>query len=249
MSKSTPMISICFFALVAFGSERGSNANESGRKPDFSITAEDLAKEFHDDATKASDKYKGKTLEVTGHVDGVVTSSSADSASLYLKGSKDGPLIRAVLQPELRPKAFLMSLGQKVKVTGEFQSGSKTAVSVETRTVEELSKSELRLIRAEDLAKEFAKDKVATEKKFAAHVGIVVSGEVEDITSVTDKFGATFSFAKLKGNGDIRVSITMQAGEANRLKKGAPTRIRTELQFPPELNGKEVTLQGGYLID
>ncbi len=217
------------------------------RKPDYSLTAEAFSKEFIDNLEKANKKYEGKVIELTGEVQDV-SKDTIRRVVVNLVGAKKDPKdavgvsVLGVLAPAYYARGVLLSPKQKVKLTGDFGQGFRSFVSTGNCTLEELSKSEALQVRAEDLVKDFTKDLQAARKKYTDK-WVVVSGQVDDLT----KKGG-FNYAKLKGDGKLRVSVTMGGDELAHLKKGEDVRLRGMFMGAPGIENNEVALQMGFLV-
>jgi hypothetical protein len=66
---------LLLLTVLACGELRKKNAVREST-PDFEITVDQLAKEFKENPTAADMKYTGRTLAITGRVDGKVLGSS-----------------------------------------------------------------------------------------------------------------------------------------------------------------------------
>jgi uncharacterized protein (DUF1330 family) len=104
--QGSPMLTNCGIARL-------------GPSTGIAITAEELAKEFAADNAKASEKYKGKSLVISGEV--LSASTSASFYSVKLKGVADQPVkctfwSRADLDKKLVP-------GAKIKLYAEYDGG------------------------------------------------------------------------------------------------------------------------------
>jgi hypothetical protein len=228
-------------------SKGGGGPKAGARKPDFTLTAEEFAREFLKDEKAADKKYEGKRVELTGEVSGVHSPDAGKTAVVQLKGAKKdkndivGALVQVGLRPEFTRTGLHLSRKQKIKVTADYQAWVVLAVNLGNGSLEELSKSELVEVRAPDLAREFVKDAKAASAKYAGK-DIIVTGEVE---AVSEKKG--FHYARLKGDGKTSVLVTVGASDAPLVQKGKTVGLRSE--FPPQLEKDEVTLQGGSVVE
>lgn len=104
--------------------EKKESQNDAKGKPeqkpadpnaDFKITAEALAKEFVADLKVADQKFKGKTVEITGIIE-VVSHNT-----IHMNGMVKGTAILCDLLPEYFEKGMRGCSGQKVKLIGEYE--------------------------------------------------------------------------------------------------------------------------------
>ena len=243
------------FHNVTSNSNSGQATQDSikapSRKPDFTMTIDDLAAECasEEDAKKAEKKYEAigivriagksaKILEITGTISRVGTNIIGEPYVIMepTKGPKF--YIQAFLMPEDFTRGMYLSSNQKVKITGEMQSAEKGKVMFVSRDLEEVSKSTVIVISAPDLVKEFNKDKQAWEQKYKDHTDLIVFGEIEEMTKERG-----FEFAKLKGDGKMRVSFTI---DGKGLQKGQTVLLRGG--FPPRLSDNEIHIDGGLKV-
>lgn len=205
---------------IAQHSVKDTRDRKGGQKPtdltpDFTLTAEEMTKEFIADEKVASDKFNNKIVQVTGdaglvfddhfHIDGVLTSK--------------GGVIRANVECEFQPlhaqRVYRLSRGQKVKVVGKGkeQFGSFTLSDC---SVTELEPSKIVKVTAEELAKTFDDgDKI--EEKFGKDW--IISGTVEAVAR--DTSFAEMYFVYLKGTKKTRLRMWIRfSTEENLPKKG-----------------------------
>jgi len=96
----------------------------SGPPTGVTISAEELAREFADDGTKAAAKYEGKSFILTGEV--VSTSELLTFCGVKLKGAADQPVecvFRVILSDKERDKQFVP--GAMLKLYAEYD-GNRT---------------------------------------------------------------------------------------------------------------------------
>jgi tRNA_anti-like len=209
-------------------------------KPDFAISSEELAKEFHVDADKAKSKYKDKIIEVTGEVWSIAPRPDVKDVVVVLHGAKDPKdgekHIMIAMYPDQTAVASKLSRNQKVKIFAVHNYGYAG------KKLEEIEKSAVIMVSSVDLAKEFGSNPEAAKKKYNEKADIIVSGELEEVVKE-----GSFTYAKLKGDGKMRVSFTCQGiGEP---QKGQIVHIRSELPRPPSIDGKEISIDSGTVVD
>jgi hypothetical protein len=218
------------------------------RKPDFNLTAEELTREIQKDKDAANKKYLGKLLELTGDVSSVASQEGGKEASVQMEGAKRDPkdvlgmLVLVRLQPKYAQTALQLSTKQKIKVTGEYGGATSLAAVLDNGAVQELGISEVISVTAPELTAEFLKDPKAAAKY--AKKELIVSGDVDDVTKERG-----FTFAKLKGDGKARVSVTIGAMDADLLRKGQKVRLRCGSLGDVPFDNNEVRLDMGMIVE
>jgi hypothetical protein len=224
-------------------------AKVSPQKPDFSVTALEFTKEFMTDAKAAEAKYKDKVIELTGEVRSINPREAGKSVLVLLEGAKKddkdiiGSWTQSNLLSESVPKGLLLSRKQKVKLTGKYEMNLGFVINIANCSLEELGKSQVIEVTAEDLAKEFAKDSEAARAKYTKEKDVIITGQIEELTTARG-----FHFAKLKGDGKTRVSVTLGPDEVKLLTKGQTARLRSELPYEPNFDKGEVSVDAGSVV-
>src|SRR5262245_33123810 len=137
--------------------KRGKQAGPA--KPDFSVTAEVLAKEFLAEEKATDTKYKDKVIEISGPVSQLIFAD--DTAVVNLKGAnKDEKDILGVsfncgLQPGHRDAGARLNKGQKVQLVGKYQAKLGSFVNLYDCSVKELEPSKILDVTAAALTEEF----------------------------------------------------------------------------------------------
>jgi hypothetical protein len=99
----------------------------SGPSSGVTMTAEELAKEFASDSTKAAERYQGKSFVLTGEV--VSTSSWATFIGVKLKGVADKPVECVFRADAERDKKFVP--GAKLKLYAEYDGNATRLMNCE----------------------------------------------------------------------------------------------------------------------
>lgn len=86
-------------------------------KPDFTMSAAELQKEFESDEQQANEKYMNKTFEITGEI-GSVKKEGNRITSIILKTDNDLSSVICTFRNELDEEKF--KPGNTIKVRGEF---------------------------------------------------------------------------------------------------------------------------------
>lgn len=90
-------------------------ADVSGLRPDFTITAQELQKQFENDETAASSKYINKIVEVTGIVSSV-TEVGPNQKNIALKTGTDMSSVICTVKTD--PAAGIKE-GDEIRIRGE----------------------------------------------------------------------------------------------------------------------------------
>jgi len=184
------------------------------------VPAAQLYKEVSKSAKKANEKYKGKTIEITGKV-ARVTRSFTGKPEVAVEAGNEFTTVLCYTADKEPWGAF--AKGQTVKVTGKFPDFPVVA-SLEDCKVEAVSAAPLKAVTAAALAKEAEADPVGSGKKLDKTTlkvtGTVVSQEFNAKTNFTD--------VVLKGTGKTNVACRLIPAEkeaAAALKAGQTATI------------------------
>ena len=199
----------------------GQVAKTDERKPDFSVTAENLSREFNTNFAEAKKKYKDKAVEITGEVAFIMTFQEGKLINVFLRGAKQSPkdndteYLTIALLPEYNRTGALLSKNQKIKVVGiPNDAGHSLLYGFLKCSLTEITKSEVIAVSAEELAKAFSKDAKEAAQKYDEKE-ILLSGTVDAITK--DQYYPS----EIKGDGKTRIATT-----SRELKVGQVVRLR-----------------------
>lgn len=109
-------ILICAGAWYAYHEYTRKPATASDLDTDFTLTAEQLQKEFESNEEGASKKYMDKVIEVSGTVSGVSTNEKRTDISLETPDPMTAITIQVL--PDEKEKAAKLKEGDKVKLKG-----------------------------------------------------------------------------------------------------------------------------------
>jgi predicted lipoprotein len=169
------------------------------------LTPAEFDKEVRKGAKKASEKYKGKTIELTGKVLRVTRHSSGKPLVELEAGNANAGVLCFTAEKE--PWGTFVK-GQTVKVTGKFPDFPVVA-ELEDCAVEAVTEANLRSVTAEALAKECEADPAAAGKKMEKQTlkvsGTVVARELDAKTGFTN--------VTLQGAGKTRVACQLIPAE------------------------------------
>jgi hypothetical protein len=215
------------FALTATAADDTTPA----RKADFTMTAEALAKAVLTDPAAGLTKYKGKIVTITGAVSGA--DPTYTGSGFHLNGGKKKPTdafnmtVACQVGEDLKEKAWLLGLGQKVRVTGEVAStlGDSTLRLVDC-TYKELEKSRIPTVSSKALATAYATNERAANVKYGDRYNrkeMFVEGMIKEIKD-TDR-GAKHVI--LEGTGAMKVVGVATVKVAEKLNVGDTVKLKT----------------------
>jgi tRNA_anti-like len=179
------------------------------------LDAEAFAAEVKKDEKAAAAKYKGKTIELSGTAIGVQRNFGGD-VFLSLPSKTAGILGVSCFLKDKNVFGKVVK-GQDVTVRGRYPD-LQFGIQIMDCELVKVGPSPALTYTAEEIAKEWAKDKEAATKKWKDRV-LIVSGEIGD-TKAND-VGAISVF--LKAGEKLRVDCGFTAFEkdiAGKLKKG-----------------------------
>jgi hypothetical protein len=177
-------------------------------KPDYSLTAESISREFLTNSEAAETKYKGKIIDVTGVVwDGW--------SGFVLEGAKKKEsdefwaiTVRCDLLREYKKSALYLNIGQKVKVRGRYSRFlNDIGFSLSECSFSELEPSKIQKVTAESITREYVEDQKSAQKKYYG-TQLIISGTVEALTK-----RGNFGVAMLKGEKDLPFRVNISATE------------------------------------
>jgi tRNA_anti-like len=182
------------------------------------LTPEQFDKEVRKSVKKANEKYKGKTVELTGKVLRVVRHFSGKPLIELDTGNEAAGVLCFTTEKE---PWGTFAKGQTVKVTGKFPDFTAVA-ELDDCAVEAVTESNVLSVTAEALTKECAADPVASDKKMKGQT-VKVSGTVA-ARELDAKTG--FTNATLTGSGKTQVVCQLipaekEAGAALEVGKAA----------------------------
>jgi hypothetical protein len=215
------------------------------RKADYATSAGSFVTEFIANREAADAKYRGKRVEITGEVLSVLGGKQAIVNFPFVKKTPEdaiGVCVAAKLRSDNRQKGLMLSEKQKVKITGNYEGDLVGyMVSLSECIVEEISKSELMAVNAEDMAKEFIADFQTATAKYQGK-DVVIAGKIDELLD------GMVPAVKLHGHGDLAVSIYMGGAEVESLKKGQSVRLRGRFLLA-EVAKKEIRFQMGFVVE
>jgi Leucine-rich repeat (LRR) protein len=202
-------------------------------EPAFSMTAEMFAAECKD-RKAASDKYKGKVIELSGVVKSLDSNFSED-VYVSLAVDKD---ITGVMCYMATPEPWAKVVpGQKIKLKGKFPEDAFGAALVHCVFVDTGTNPAITMT-AQQLAKEYAADKEAANKKYNEKY-LILTGEVVD--RQFNSAGAASMTLKVDGKVRVKVSFTaFDKGAVKPIKVGQ--QLKVVGQYALNFDAEEVSL-------
>jgi len=175
------------------------------RNDTVKLTPEQYDKEFRKGQKKTNEKYKSKTIELTGKVLHVYRHFSG-KPMIDLMAANEFSGIHCFTVEKAPWASF--APGQTVKVTGKFPE-YPVVPQLDDCSVEAVTPSRIRSVAAEALARECETDPVGTSKKMDKQT-IKVSGTV-----VSREFNTKTNFTSviLKGTGKTQVECLLIPAE------------------------------------
>jgi hypothetical protein len=184
------------------------------------LDPEAFAAEVKKDEKAAAAKYKGKTIELSGTVSAVARNFGGD-VFISLPSKTAGILGVSCFLKDKKVFGKVVK-GQEVTVRGrypDFQFGTQ----IMDCELVKVGPSPALTYTAEDLAKEWAKDKEAAIKKWKDKV-LILSGEIGDTKS--NDVGAISVFLKAGDNHRVDCGFTaFEKDIAGKLKKGDKVKV------------------------
>ena len=90
----------------------------AGIKPEYTLTADELTRAFNSDEQKATQKYAGEVIEVSGQI--AEKTANDTSMTFILTGQKDpGSGVRCSFSPNALEQAKQYDVGDQVQVKGK----------------------------------------------------------------------------------------------------------------------------------
>jgi hypothetical protein len=149
-----------------------SGKDKKSDKVDFTLTSEQLAKDYETDSAAATKKYQGKWVEVEGPVAHVLVLPSGD-VNIHLVGFKVDPnkfgghSIRGIPPAQEREKLKGLIPGQKVKLKGKVDGVTAGAyIELVPCAIVSIGPDPAIPVTADELTEAYAKDAKAADGKY-----------------------------------------------------------------------------------
>src|ERR1051326_5616934 len=215
---------------AATGTPRGTLAEDISKvEPKFKLTAEALAKELIDGKKTAAAKYKDAVIELSGTVMNTEADPVSKGSIVEIGISGLEKVTCMMVDPEPWSK---VSIGSKVKIKGKWLGRENVPLydPLYGCVFVEVGPNPAIITTAEDLAREFAANKVEAEKKFDGKT-VILEGEVVSTRHDKEQF---LYHAVLKGEGGGVVNCWFAVNEGH---------------TPPDVkSGQRIKLVGGVSL-
>src|SRR5262245_7275174 len=185
-------------------------------KPDFTLTSKEFAEEYQKDQKAATEKYKGKVVELSGTVIGLSRNVAIPQPYLSLQGVEKDPLGIWCLMADKEPW-LKATPGQSVKMKGKASDSFGLPPQLLECVVTEVSGPGAPTLTAEELGKAYAADENATTKKYDNKY-LFLTGEIDKVTF--DKVKAADVVFKVSDKPKIVAKFTPFDKEATEPLKG-----------------------------
>jgi hypothetical protein len=235
--------------LLAGGCSQGPTAPEktptSGKaaeeqtpgKVDFTLTSEQLARDYETDRAAADEKYKGKWVEVDGPMESVLVLASGD-VNIRLAGFQADPnkllghSVRGV--PPAADAETLKGLtrGQKVKLKGKvYRETAGSYIDLAPVAIVSVGPDPAIPVTADRLSEDYAKDEKAADARYKDK-WLLVEGVVHELKEAkSGADGVVLEGAGMKDGKPLRIAAAYPADrkpDFATLKKGDKVKVKGE---------------------
>jgi hypothetical protein len=204
-------------------------------KVDFTLTSEQLAREFDSDKVAAEKKYKDKWIEVEGPME-VVTVLPSGDVNIRLTGFRPDPKkvtghsIRGAPPAADTEKIRSLTRGQKVKLKGKFDSEALGLfVDLVPCEVVAIGPDPAIAVTAEQLTQDYAKDVKAADAKYKDKWLLIEAVVFELKETKSGANSVVLEGAGQKEGKPLRISAAYSADRKTdfaALKKGDKVKIK-----------------------
>ena len=218
------------------GKEPAPSKEAAPAKADFSLTSEQIAKEFETDKDAALKKYKDKWVEVEGPMESVLVLFSGD-VNIRLVGFQANPnkfdfhSVRGIPPEAEREKLKGLTRGQKVKLKGKVERDLGGFIDLVPCEILSIGPDPAVAVTADQLTEAYAKDAKDADAKYKDK-WLLVEGVVSELQA--GKSGADSVILEGTGKKDgkpLRISAAYPADRKNdfaALKKGDKVKVKGE---------------------
>jgi hypothetical protein len=195
-------------------------------KPDFAMDTDSWQAEWQKDREAARKKYGGKIVELSGVVESPRDDPYGEVGYIYLKVKAPGGIQRCTLDD----RAPWLRVGPEctIKIRGIVVSKGGIDGDIHDCVIVESSPNTCIEITAADLAKDFANDIQAANRKYKNKLVIVRGELVSKAPSEADK--GRFVYLTLKGNDTYNVKCYLANGNDELRKANDGLKIGTKLK-------------------
>ncbi|HKB38765.1 MAG TPA: hypothetical protein VKD72_20145 [Gemmataceae bacterium] len=202
-------------------------------KVDFTLTSEQLAKDYETDSAAANKKYTGKWVEVEGPMQFVLVLPGGD-VNITLVGFKldpskfGGHTVRGIPPAEEREKLKGLIPGQKVKLKGKVDRANAGFIELVPCAIVAIGPDPAIPVTADQLTEAYAADTKAADAKYKGK-WVFVEGVVLELRP--DEASVILAGAGKKDGKSLRVSASYPDNRKKdfaALKKGDQAKIKGE---------------------
>jgi hypothetical protein len=206
-------------------------------KVDFTLTSEQLAREYETDRAAADQKYKGKWVEVEGPMESVLVLPSGD-VNIRLAGFQadpkkfDGHSVRGVPPAADGEKLKGLTRGQKVTLRGKvYRETAGSYIDLVPCAIVSIGPDPAIAVTADRLTEDYARDAKAADARYKDKWLLVegVVAELKDAKSGADS--VIFEGAAEKDGKKLHIKAAYPADrkpDFAALKKGDKVKIKGE---------------------
>jgi hypothetical protein len=221
------------------GPQKKGGSGETGKdkaseKVDFTLTSEQIAKDYETDSAAANKKYTGKWVEVEGPVEHVLVLPGGD-VNIMLVGFKADPNkfvghnVRGIPPAQEREKLKGLVPGQKVKLRGKVDGETAGAyIELVPCAIASIGPDPAIPVTADELTEAYAKDTKAADGKYKGK-WVFVEGVVLELRP--DEGSVILAGTGKKDGKALRVSASYPDNRKKdfaALKKGDTAKIKGE---------------------
>jgi hypothetical protein len=218
------------------GKESSPGKEETSAKADFTLTSEQLAKEFETDKEAALKKYKDKWVEVEGPMENVMVLPSGD-VNIRLVGFQANPdkfdfhSVRGIPPETERERLKGLTKGQKVKLKGKVERDLGGFIDLVPCEIVSVGPDPAIAVTADQLTEAYAKDAKDADAKYKDK-WLLIEGVVSELKAGTSGADSVILEGAGKKDGKpIRISAAYPADRKNdftALKKGDKIKVKGE---------------------
>jgi len=207
--------------------------DKTADKVDFTLTSEQLAKDYETDSAAANKKYTGKWVEVEGPMQFVLVLPGGD-VNISLVGFNPDPnkfgghTVRGIPPAEEREKLKGLVPGQKVKLKGKVDRANAGFIELVPCALVAIGPDPAIPVTADQLTEAYAKDTKAADAKYKGK-WVFVEGVVLELRP--EETSVILAGAGKKDGKALRVSASYPDNRKEdflALKKGDKAKIKGE---------------------
>lgn len=239
------VVAFCLVGLLSTGCSGGGGDGPdlSSKQPDFTLTSVALSEEVKKNDTAATEKYKGKVIEITGKVVGAGKNASKDPF-LRLEGAK-GDIMGVMVFTQDKAPWGKATPGQTVTIKGNWPEIAFGASLINGHIVK-VEGEKAPTLTAAELAKEYEGNREETTKKYDEKF-LILKGEIES-KEANEAGAVTLIFKTPESKVKVKCSFTaFDKEETEKLNEGQTVTVLG--QYTLNLDESEVGLYFCILME